>query len=124
MANILILLLVINFIADQLFQPKQVLRAKNDNTIWMILHVVIWCFPMLIFAWIITFKVGDLWPLKWFCSILPLHFIVEWPLNRYGISLLHKKKTTLAITVIHLEKLLLNIAILLTFLYFSNGSTL
>jgi hypothetical protein len=78
-----------------------------------------WSLPMIIFSWIISYQCGSLWPLKWVCVIIPLHFCIEWPLNRYATSLMHKKRTTLAITIIHLEKMLLNVAILLTFLYFS-----
>lgn len=85
----------------------------------MIIHVLIWSIPMAVFAWIVVYKTQEMWPLKWWLSILPLHFLVEWPLNRYTTSLMMNKNVRMAITVIHAEKMIVNIGIILLLAYFS-----
>lgn len=118
MTNLILILLIINFLADQLFQSRQILKSKNTNVVFMMLHVFMWSAPMAIFSWIVAYKTHDLGALKWWLIIIPIHFLIEWPINRYTTYLLHNKRTTLAITMIHLEKLLLNLVVVGLFIYF------
>ena len=118
MTNLILLLLIINFIADQLLMPKPILDGKNHSIIFMALHVLMWALPMALFAWIVVYRTEELWALKWLCAIVPLHFLIEYPINKYTTYLLQNKKTRMAITMIHLEKMLLNIAVAGLFVYF------
>lgn len=118
MIKLIIILLVINFISDQLFQPKQVLVHKDRNTIYMFIHVMVWAVSMIAFACVMIAVTGKLWPLAWVSLAIFAHFLIEWPLSRWASNLFYKKDYSLAITLVHMEKLLLNVYLLFSLLYF------
>lgn len=120
MIQLLLILLVINFISDQMLQPKQVLQNKSDSTVFMILHVIIWAIPMALFALILMVKFNSFWPIQWLWCVIPMHLLIEWPLSRYTSMLIHNKNNILAVKIIHLEKLLLNVVLLILFLHFAS----
>jgi hypothetical protein len=119
MINLLLTILVINLIADSLLQPRQVLHGKNDSTPVMVIHVFIWSIPMALFTWLVVYQTGSLWALKWYCVIVPMHFFIDWPISRRVNTLMRGKDYVSAIRLIHTEKALLNLGLLLTFLFFS-----
>lgn len=116
--NIILIILVINFIADQLLQVPLVVKNKDNSTMFMIAHVVTWGISMWLLAWIFCYKLQSFEMLKWFCFVMVAHLAIEWPLSRLATSLLHQKKYIGYNAVNMLEALITNIMLILSFMYF------
>ena len=75
--NIIILLLV-HFCADQIFQDKSIQIGKGKDTSMLILHVLFYSMTMIVYAGVISYKTGNdkfmyLFPAS--CALI--HFGVE-----------------------------------------------
>lgn len=116
--NIILIILIINFIADQLLQLPIVVKNKNDNTGFMIAHVVTWGISMWILALLFCYKLQSWDMIKWYLFVMVAHFAIEWPLSRWATSLLHQKKYIGYNAVNMLEALITNIVLVISFMYF------
>ena len=116
--KILLILLAINFIADQLFQSKTVMENKHKDSTLLIVHVLHWSVLMLIFASIIGVKTGLFEQCyKWWAAITVMHFSVEWiNLMLWTYSMYNNKKSRMVAWIL-LEQLIINISIVSLFVY-------
>lgn len=117
--KILLILLALNFIADQLFQPKILLREKHKDTLLLFAHVCMWSITMLIFASVVIFKSGNvngpmLW---WLCSTI-VHFGIEWVCLRTWTHFFYDNKRYKMVFWIVMEQFIINIWIVWLFVYF------
>ncbi len=116
--NIILIILVINFIADQLLQVPVVVKNKDSNTAFMIAHIVTWGISMWILTMVFCYKLQSWEMIKWFLFVMVTHFIIEWPMSRLATSLLHQKKYIGYNAVNLFEALLNNIVLIISFMYF------
>lgn len=121
MIKITIYLLLLNFIADQILQPKIIRAYKNKSTLLMLGHVVSWAIVMWALSMILCHKLQNWDMLFWFFTISILHFLIDWPLGRWQSSLMDKGNVKTAAKIIYLEYTLVTIMLLFTFNYFILG---
>ena len=116
--KILLLLLAINFIADQLLQHTQIMREKHKDTTALFLHVLSWSVSMFLFTAVVMLRTGNTEILKWWLCIFMIHFAVEWMCLRMWTHFYYDKKPTKMVIWILLEQLIINSAIVGLFVYF------
>ena len=116
--KILLLLLAINFIADQLLQHPDIVKIKHKDTSALFLHVLTWSISTFLFASIISFNTGKIEVYKWWMCALIIHFAVEWVCLRMWTYYYHDNKRGKMVGWILLEQLIINSSMVALFVYF------
>lgn len=116
--KILLLLLAVNFIADQLLQHKESMDNKHKDTAAIFVHVLTWSISMFVFMSIVLLKTGNAEVIKWWASIVVIHFTVEWCCLRMWTYYYFDNKRSKMTAWILLEQLIINSSIVGLFVYF------
>lgn len=116
--KIILIILILHYIADQLLQHPTITKHKDTHTLALLGHIGTWGISMWLLTMIFCYKLQNLEMMKWFLFVMVIHFIIEWPLGRLSSSLLHKKKYAGYNAVNLFEALLMNIVLILSFMYF------
>lgn len=113
-----IVFLTISFIADQLLQVKSVRQTKHKDTEILFLHVLTWSIPMFIYSGIVLVKTYNQNIIVWWFLNTIIHFAVEWCCIRMWTYHFYDKNKSLVAFWILLEQFLINISMVITFIYF------
>lgn len=77
-------LLIISFIADQLFQSKTIMQDKHKSTVALFVHVLNWSIAMFIYSSYVFILTGNADILIWWFTISVIHFATEWCCLSHG----------------------------------------
>lgn len=80
--KIALLLISVSFLADQVFQPREVMKYKHKESQLHFMHTILWTAIMACLASLICFFTGDLSTYKWLGCIAVIKFAVSWCCNR------------------------------------------
>lgn len=112
-----ILILIISFIADQLFQLKSIRQTKHKDTMSLMLHVALWSIVMFAFMSVLLLKGANQNVILWWFIVTVIHFLVEWCCLRMWTHFFYDNKRSLMVFWILLEQLVLNVSMLWLFDY-------
>jgi len=115
--KLILTILLTNFVGDQIIQPKKILEAKDDNILIIIMHVVIWSLPILIFCWyyIAIFQEWDI--LLWWMWCFAFHICIDYLTGAIIKSSIKNKEYYKAVIYIHGQQFLVITFMLITFYY-------
>ena len=116
--KILLLLLAVNFIADQLLQHPEIMRNKHKDTSVLFLHVLSWSFTMFLFMAVVMLRTGNIEIVNWWLCISIIHFAIEWVCLRMWTYSFYDNKRSKMVFWILLEQLIINSATVGLFVYF------
>ncbi len=116
--KILLVLLVVNFIADQLLQHPDIMRTKHKDTYALFIHVLTWAISTFAFASTVILLTGKIEIYQWWILTFAIHFAVEWCCLRMWTHYYYDKKPTKMVIWILLEQLIINSSVVGLFVYF------
>lgn len=116
--KILLILLALNFIADQLLQHPDVMKSKHKDSAAFLLHVLTWSVSMFLFMAIVMLRTGNMEIIKWWACVFIIHFSVEWCCLRMWTNHYYDKKPAKMVFWILLEQLIISSATIGLFVYF------
>ncbi len=118
MTKITLLLIALHFVSDQMIQPKLVKEKKHKSSLLMWAHVLTWSIPFFVFMMGMILKTNDGSWLGWWATITIMHFLIEWPINRWMTHRWYGKKLKEHAMWSQLETVLTILMIIGTFMYF------
>jgi len=114
--EIIFALLLINVLADQIFQLPLVQKGKNEHVLLMAAHVTTWAFWMIpVCVWVSIRMTHDWTPFLWWIIASTTHFVIDYPISIWVNQLIKKGSFHQAVAVIHLNAMMMNVFIIKMF---------
>jgi len=118
--KIVLILLALNFIADQLFQHPDIMKGKHKDSTVLFVHVLTWSISTFLFASIVALKTWNVNVYSWWLTTFVIHYAVEWCCLRMWTNYFYDNKRTKMVGWILLEQLIINSSMVAFFIYFMN----
>lgn len=116
--KLLLLLIVTNFIADQVLQLKMVRQEKHKDSALFMVYIFTWLVPMFIFTCVMVFVTEDVWFLKFVMTLTAIKIVVGWCCLRMWTNLWYQRKRSMMAFWINFEQAVMTLFIIGLLNYF------
>ncbi len=116
--GIILLIFVVHFLADFVFQSSKMATGKSKSLKWLSLHIAAYGVVTILSAIFISVKLDSFYyGFSWWVANVALHFVVDFFTSKVTSRLWEQKNMRLFFVMIGFDQLLHNICLLGT-LYF------